>query len=345
MARGEVDVTAMKRMPVTGSPISAGAMSALQDRAWGVLLGAAIGDALAAPVEGAVGITEAQLVAWTRSPRVLRYTGLTATLIALAGQIAVANPHGPLDEQRLTEVLTRTRKQEPWRGYDTESGLLSWSRGPHDPDASRPAGSGGGLGAVVGVAPAAVARPKLDQVASLARSGVAPTRTGVVDDDAGVTHAVAVALAMRSDPVGAVAVHAFLERVAVRVVSIEAERSLQDVRDLARRCTPAEVSAAFGRPESVLATVSQALLAFLRGSGGFADAMDFALRVHGRTGPVAALTGAMAGGRYGASGIPVAWLARLENASRLTTLADALLCTRIAAERTTDGARSPVTPG
>jgi poly(ADP-ribose) glycohydrolase ARH3 len=289
-----MDWAATDRPAGTGSPIGS-ATSDLHDRARGALLGAAIGDALAAPVEGAVGVTEAQLAGWMGSPRVLRYTGLTATLMTVGEHLADAVPHASLNEHRLADVLVRGRRRDPWRGYDMR---------PSTPSDSRP-----DFGALVRGAPAAVARAELGQVAALARSGATARRPGSADEDAAVVHAVAVGLALRADPGADVPVHPFIERIAVRVVSPEAERVLQDVRDLVRRSTPALASTSFGAARSVLATAAVALLAFLRGSDDFADAMGFALRVDGRTGPVSAMTGAMAGARFGASGIPVVWLA------------------------------------
>lgn len=104
------------------------------------MLGAAIGDALATPVEGAVGITEAQLSGWTRSRRVLRYTGLTATLITVGEHLAAADPHTPFDEQSLAEALVQNRRQAPWRRYDTMPGQVSQPTGLPTMHRIRPAG-------------------------------------------------------------------------------------------------------------------------------------------------------------------------------------------------------------
>ncbi|MBW0114547.1 ADP-ribosylglycohydrolase family protein [Pseudonocardia sp. KRD-169] len=190
------------------------------------MLGAAIGDALAAPVEGAVGVTEAQLSAWTRSRRVLRYTGLTATMLTVGEHLAAADPHAPLDEQSLLEALVQNRRRAPWRWCDTMPGQASQATGLPTMRPSASAGSAGDIGGAVGVTMCAVARAELGprRGARRARTGRRarpvrrhpdPTRPGIVDEDAAVAHATAVGQAMRTDPAVAAAVHPFVERIAV----------------------------------------------------------------------------------------------------------------------------------
>ncbi|MEX0791209.1 MAG: ADP-ribosylglycohydrolase family protein, partial [Actinomycetota bacterium] len=86
----------------------------LISRVRGALLGAAVGDALGAPFEGAHTVSPAGLARLKQDPGPLRYTDDTATTIAVAESLIQCNGFdGPMMAKRLAAGYFA----EPWRGY------------------------------------------------------------------------------------------------------------------------------------------------------------------------------------------------------------------------------------
>ena len=90
--------------------------------------------------------------------------------------------------------------------------------------------------------------------------------------------------------------------------------------------TPVDRAAWCGRLAAAAASpaYAAALAAFLAHPDRPADAIRFAIQVGGDTDTIAAMTGALAGARCGASALPRPWLRRLEFAGRLVAAADRL---------------------
>ncbi|WP_019806243.1 ADP-ribosylglycohydrolase family protein, partial [Saccharomonospora halophila] len=88
------------------------------DRARGLLLGLALGDALGAPFEGHPDVTEADILAVERGDRPLTYTDDTALALVLAGHLARRLGTDPaLDSDTLASEFAEAWRREPDRGY------------------------------------------------------------------------------------------------------------------------------------------------------------------------------------------------------------------------------------
>lgn len=77
----------------------------------------------------------------------------------------------------------------------------------------------------------------------------------------------------------------------------------------------------FGNDVTALGSVPTALLAFLVNRDDPAATIRYAIRAGGDTDTIAAMAGALAGARHGASALPHAWIQRLEIAERIRAVA------------------------
>ncbi|WP_214371419.1 ADP-ribosylglycohydrolase family protein [Pseudonocardia sp. H11422] len=301
----------------------------LIDRARGALLGAACGDALGAPFEGSRDVRPDELAEWVGSDRLLRYTDDTAMLLALGEYLVALPPGRPVDEQQLVEVFARAWQREPWRGYGAGPPRIftlvldgmSWSEAAGASFSGR--GSFGNGGAMR-VAPVAVAESDLGQVAAQARASARTTHGHLLGQEGAVLQAGAVALALASPPGEPLAVHGVLDRLGELVAAAEYQDKLEIVRRLVDHGTPEEAADELGNDVTAVASVPTALLAFLRHPDSCVDAIGFAIRAGGDTDTIAAMAGAIAGARNGATSIPLDWFARLEELHWLRRLADDL---------------------
>lgn len=300
---------------VTGAP--------LRDRARGALLGTFVGDAVGMPYEGAhpedipeqVEMLEARLGRGT-------YTDDTQMMIALAESLL---ENGRVDEDHLGRTFVAA--YDPRRGYGsgTEAVLALIRDGVPPTDAALKAFDGGGSmgnGAAMRIAPVAV-RFAGDQEALLdaVRRSAVVTHAHRLGVDAAAVQATAIAAALRGEDAISAA-HAAASSEELRYWIAEAMKLLAD------RPAPSVIAAALGTgatgPESVPAAIYAAAA-----NDTFVDAVSFAVRLGGDTDTIAAMCGAIAGARCGASAIPTRWLDALENGdkgrSHVESLADRLV--------------------
>jgi poly(ADP-ribose) glycohydrolase ARH3 len=287
------------------------ASPSLIERARGVLLGAFTGDALGMPFEGApsqdvplqLEMIEARLGRGT-------YTDDTEMMIVLAEHLA---QHGTVDAGHLAEAfLTR---HDPNRGYG--KGTLTvfgyWRQGvPVDVAAARLFGGKGsvGNGAAMRIAPVGIrfaSKPR--RLRDEAKRSAAVTHAHRLGIDAALAQAVAVAAAMRGEPI--------VGAVTSAVETDEMRHQLAMVEDLLgdRRVEPAGVARLLGNTAEGPRSVPAAIYAACR-ANDFRGAVTFAVRCGGDTDTIGAMAGAIAGARHGVAAIPHEWLDALEDGPR-----------------------------
>lgn len=298
------------------------------DRVRGLLLGAACAEALGAPFTGARWVPRAQRDEWCTSPRPLRYTAGTVSMLALADHLSSTAPTYPLCEQDIGVGLGAMWAREPWRGYGhaETSALRRYRAGARWQDACRAVYPNGsfGTGAAVRVGPVGVLDDDLDRLAALARTSARPTHAHELGQDGAAAHAVAVALAATTPADHPIDPTAFLAQIARRATTSLFEEAFDRVRGVLDRGDPCAVARRVGTAPTAWESVPAALVAFLRHPDSYVDGVRFALSMGGATGPIAAMTGALGGARGGVSTIPLVWLARLENAPLICATADDL---------------------
>jgi poly(ADP-ribose) glycohydrolase ARH3 len=301
-----------------------------RDRARGLLLGLALGDALGAPFEGRDSVDPVDLVAEELAPSGLVHTDDTALAHVLARHLAEHRDTVVLDENLLARDFAEAWRAEPWRGYGSGTpkvfGLIN--AGVPWPDATHAFYQGQGSfgnGAAMRVAPVALAGTSLHHTAELARRSAAVTHAHKHGQYGATCQAAAAYLSLHSDPARPLEVTAFLHDLARVVQSGPWHEKLDRVAELVlRRPEPRHAAGALGNDASALGSAPTALLAFLLHPDRANDAIRYAIRAGGDTDTIAAMAGALAGARTGASALPAAWLRRLAVAGQLLGLADRL---------------------
>jgi poly(ADP-ribose) glycohydrolase ARH3 len=296
-------------------------------RVRGVLLGLACGDALGAPFEGQPSVRAVDVAAWEAAAGPLRVTDDTVLALVLAGHLA--DHGGQVDQDALALAFARAWSADPGRGYGGAVQYLfarviegAWWR---EASGAQFGGAGSwGNGAAMRVAPAGVAAADLDRVADLARRSAAVTHAHPLGQAGAAVQACAVALAAASTPGTPVDRAAWCGRLAAAAAAPAYATALRRVAGLGPAAAPGEVAATVGNGVQALEAVPAALAAFLAHPDQPGDAIGFAVRVGGDTDTIAAMTGALAGARCGASALPPPWLQRLEFAGRLAAAADRL---------------------
>ncbi len=293
----------------------------------GALLGTALGDAVGAPFEGRELVSRDAVESWLQADRPLRWTDDTHMALTLAR--VLRDQGDALDPERLGDAFAAAYAAEPWRGYGAGPPQVfalarrGWSY--VDAAASLFAGSGSfGNGAAMRVAPVALAAGgDVDRAAKLAVIQAKVTHTHPEAMDGAVLIATAVCgLAAAGTDAGSA--ETALDRAArylgpgpvVDAVQriLDTFRSEKDVLGLARR-----IGTGVAARESVPAAVAAALV-----GDDVVDTLVAAVQLGGDTDTIAAMAGAMAGARYGASTIPASLLTRLEGCADLTEVAEAL---------------------
>jgi poly(ADP-ribose) glycohydrolase ARH3 len=316
----------MTRRPVQPQPD-------VSDRFRGTLLGCAVGDALGAPFEGHRRINRARFDAWARDRAVLRWTDDTHLTIAVAESLL---QRGEVDQDHMAKQLASTWRAEPWRGYGAgpPKVFAAMARGVPWTQAAGSlfAGQGShGNGAAMRVAPIALlTAPDLARTQALARASARLTHTHELGQQGAALQACAVAWLLTVDPAGAQAAPAaftaaLLAAVRPAAPAPEYRQRLDALSDGVGRWSSRDAAAALGAGVQAICSVPAALFALLSHPGSFAAAVGLAVSLGGDTDTIAAMTGALSGALLGASAIPAAWLARVEQADRLVTLADGLL--------------------
>ena len=287
-------------------------------RACGALLGTFVGDALGMPFEGAapeaiperVEMIDARLGRGT-------YTDDTQMMVALAESLL---DRGQVDEEHLAHAFQEAYDPERGYGGGTRRVLELWAAGtPVTAAASQIFDGQGsrGNGAAMRIAPIAVRfAHDPDNLCYQAARSARVTHAHPVGVDAAVVQAAATGAALRTDDILEAALAAAQTRemkhglgavgdlLAATRKEIEAYRQLQSSSD-AQQSVCAAVYAAVAHP-------------------AFDEAVSFAVGLGGDTDTVAAMTGAIAGARDGASSIPSRWLEALEDGERGRRYVEAL---------------------
>jgi poly(ADP-ribose) glycohydrolase ARH3 len=300
-----------------------------RERARGVLLGLALGDALGAPFEGRSRVSREQVGAWRDAREPLRWTDDTHMALTLAHRLL--HDPGLRDPDALGAAFARAYASEPWRGYGSGPprvfALVEQGRGFEEAAGSLFGGSGSfGNGAAMRVAPVGLLPAAVDpaQAARLAatQARVTHTHADAIDGSTVVAQVVAGLAAMHDpeDDEVAQVVRATTERLRGGAV----RERLQEVLDLVTSgAPPQEAAARCGTGVAAAASVPAAVAALLDGRDPL-EVIQVAISFGGDTDTVAAMAGAMAGAAWGLGGVPAALLDRLEARGELEQLADAL---------------------
>lgn len=302
-----------------------------EDKARGLLLGTALGDALGAPFEGHVTVVDADLAAHERDHGPLVHTDDTALTLVLATHLARRRTGSPLEEDALAWEFAQEWRAEPWRGYGPGAAEVFRliTTGVPWREATRTVFSGEGSygnGGAMRVAPVALVGSDPHHTADLARRSAVPTHAHPHAQHGAAVQAVAALLALRSEGAHPLDGARFLEDIAQVVPSPPWHDRLARVAELTRQDAPPEHAAdVLGHDATALGSVPLALLAFLRHADDPAAALRYAVLGGGDTDTIAAMTGALAGARNGAAALPGHGVRRLEAAARLRAAADGLV--------------------
>ena len=300
------------------------------DKVLGLLLGGALGDALGAPFEGAPTVDAAELAAQENSSNRLEHTDDTALAIVLAAHLSQHRDDGPLVADVLAREFAQAWRAEPWRGYGTGTphvfGLIN--AGIPWPDAAKATFQGQGSygnGAAMRVAPVALVSASLHHAAELGQRSAELTHAHKHGQHGAACQAAAAYLALHSDPAHPLDITRFLQDLRRAVRSRLWHDKLDRVAELAQwDCSPEYVARALGNDVSALGSVPTAILAFLTHSDDAVAAIRYAIHSGGDTDTIAAMAGALAGARNGASAFPQKLVTRLESVETLRKLAQQL---------------------
>lgn len=301
-----------------------------RDRCRGALLGTALGDALGAPFEGQPNVTIDALLGHLFRDTRLTWTDDTALTLALGEHLLAQDTAGAgLDEDLLVRRFAATWAADPHRGYGTAPPLIFQlvRRGvPWRQVASavfRGEGSLGNGGATR-VAPVGLIHPDPYVVAQMARRSAQVTHAHPLAQDGAALQAVAVHLAAASPAHQPLDPLQIIEGLRPHATGPYAEGLRTIAELLGVNPDPAEVAFRLGNGVTAPTSVPTALYALLRHPDQPLDAIAFAIRCGGETDTLAAMAGALAGARNGASALPEPLLDRVEDRRRITDLADAL---------------------
>lgn len=289
----------------------------------GALVGAALGDAIG---ELAFRCPErARLYAEIERSGGLRYTDDTAMTIALAESLQAV---GDLDPQHLGDCLRRRYRREPWRGYGAgppQIFLQVSTTGESYEAAARTLYNGTGSygnGAAMRIAPLALFFHDSPELHDKARLAARVTHAHPIGVDGAAVQAHAIAQALRLDPGAALDRARFVETLADHARTPELFHKLTAVGALVRRgAEPRDAVAALGVGVRADESVLFALYCFLRAPHSYRDTLECAVLHGGDRDTLGALAGAVSGAYLGIGAIPAGWLARLEDADLLETLA------------------------
>ena len=243
---------------------------------------------------------------------------------------------GALDQDHMAETFAAAYWAEPGRRY---GGGPPWifeqmMNGQSWRHASLSLYDGGsfGNGGAMRVSPAALfAAPDLDAVAAVAAGSARITHAHPLGLEGAEHQAVAVSLALASDPGIPLDTAAFIETLLRRVRSEEFYTALCAVAELIPSSDRDEAVHRLGHGVSAVQAVPVAIWCFLRNPESFVETALCAITVGGDTDTIASMACAISGARLGESAIHEIWRVRIEGRAKLQSIADAL--TSIASRR------------
>ena len=290
----------------------------LANRAQGLLMGTAVGDCLGRPVEGVEAISEGYIEELVRERSVLHYSDDTVLTMAVAESLLACDG---FDGNDMVARFADAWHAEPHRGYG--AGVVEIfgkvRRGVDREEAatSQFGGEGSfGNGGAMRVAPAALwAYPDLEATVRLARETAAVTHTHPVGIEGAVAQAVAAHHALK-DHYEREALLSDFDRV---LLTDRFRRKLEIFEECLGRADDRAASRQLGNGVSADRSVLTAVYCFVV-ADSFEETVRRAIGMGGDTDTIAAMAGALAGARYGATDIPEAWL-EVEDRDRLLRLA------------------------
>lgn len=236
------------------------------------------------------------------------YTDDTEMMILLGESLA---EHGVVDEADLVQRFLDACDLARGYGGGTREVMSLWRAGvPVETAASQVFGGAGsaGNGAAMRIAALAVRFAGSARLGEQAARSAAVTHRHPLGVDGAVVQAAAVAAALRGeDALAAAESAAATPEMAERLRRVRAAH--------AHALEPGEVAARLGNGSKAHESVPAALYA-ATAHDDFEGAVTFAVRCGGDTDTIAAMAGAIAGARGGASSIPARWLDALEDGRR-----------------------------
>lgn len=179
-----------------------------------------------------------------------------------------------------------------------------------------------GNGGAMRVAPVATVAADLHHAGELAVRTAGVTHAHEDGQRGAALQAGAAFLVLESDPARPLDVDQLLHDLGQVVQSRSWHEKLERIAELTRiSASPQRAASVLGNDVTALGSVPTALLSFLVNRDDPATTIRYAIRVGGDTDTIAAMAGALAGARHGASALPDAWLQRLEIAERIRAVA------------------------
>ena len=291
----------------------------LADSARGLLLGTGVGDALGRPVEGMLSVPSTYIEEIVGERSMLRYSDDTVLTIALAESLLACNGFNGSD---MAVRFAGAWHSEPHRGYGgaVVEVFAKIRRGAEWEEAA--AGQFGGEGSfgnggAMRVAPVALwAYRDLEDTVRLARQTCSVTHTHPVGIDGAVAQAVAAHHALNGD----FELRILLGDLDRLLATDRFRRKLEILEECVTRVDDGAIVRQLGNGVSADRSVLTSIYCFAV-ADTFEQAVRRAIRMGGDTDTIAAMTGALAGARYGAADIPKAWI-EVEGRDRLLGLAD-----------------------
>lgn len=287
----------------------------------GALIGTFVGDALGMPVEGWSWREIARAHGEVRDMLPARlgagtYTDDTVLMIALAESL-LANQGRVVPD----DLMRRFRQ-----AYDRRRGfgagmhrlMRMWDEGVPWEEAAQRLFEGGsyGNGAAMRVAPVGVLFHQDERaVYDAATAQARVTHAHLLGQQGAALQALAVALALRSDPATFSREDFLAELEAALPASVETyRRALMQVGELFDRWEDRDlIVRKLGNRSSAHRSVPTAIFAFLTFWNSFEEAVVYAVSLGGDTDTLAAMTGAIAGAFHGVDAVPKRWWDALEN--------------------------------
>jgi ADP-ribosylglycohydrolase len=292
----------------------------------GALIGTYVGDALGMPVEGMTveqitmafeGSVSDMMEAPHRSMDAGTYTDDTEMMIGLAeGLIEAKGPDCAVIGAKFVENF------DPNRGYGRGTinvlGALKGGARWDEPAREIFDGEGSyGNGAAMRVAPlGCLYHDRLDILRAVAEDCSRITHAHPLGIEAGVLQAMAVGLAVASDPKEPLDTIGFIDTLMAMTDKAEFVKAFETIKGFFMRAkvtTVNDVITEIGNDIRGYTAVPAAIYSFLSNWRSFETAVIYAVNLGGDTDTIGAMTGALAGSYHGVAAIPDRWTSRLEN--------------------------------
>ena len=294
-------------------------------------MGAAVGDALGARLEGARRVSRRDLARLEQVKTPLDYTDDTHMTLGMAESLVERKG---FDGAHMAKHFAWKFREEPWRGYGAgppQVFSLIEQGAPWDRAARALFGGSGsfGNGAAMRVAPAALLGfHTIEQVVTLAKQSAVITHAHELGIEGAVLQACAIAQAVRKDPSRGIDPDVFLDGLRAHVSAPVFQQKLQragELLTLGDQDDGEAVIAQLGHGIAAYESVPTAIYAFLRCPNSFRGVVSYAISLGGDTDTIASMAGALSGAHLGLNAIPRIWRREVEGVAYLQELADSLL--------------------